>query len=81
MKDNLKTIIRQHRRLAGLTQAELAKLAGVGKTAVFDIEQGKESVQFDTVKKVFAALNIEVVLQSPVLERSAKQNRTSTRTP
>jgi y4mF family transcriptional regulator len=72
MKDELKDIVRQHRRVSGLSQSALAKLAGVGKTVVFDIEHGKESVQFDTLKKVLAALNIQVVLQSPVLERQRK---------
>ena len=72
MKDDLKTIVRHHRRLSGLSQAELAKLAGVGKTVVFDIEHGKESVQFDTLKKVLAALNIKFILQSPVLEQHEK---------
>jgi HTH-type transcriptional regulator / antitoxin HipB len=72
MKDDLKSVVRSHRRLSGLSQAELAKLAGVGKTVVFDIEHGKESVQLDTLKKVLAALNIKLVLQSPVLERREK---------
>jgi HTH-type transcriptional regulator / antitoxin HipB len=70
---NLKEILRQHRRLSGLSQSQLAKIAGVGKTVVFDLEHGKESVHFDTLKKVLGALNIRFVLQSPVLERSAKQ--------
>jgi HTH-type transcriptional regulator/antitoxin HipB len=73
MKDDLKNIVRHHRRLSGLSQAELARLAGVGKTVVFDIEHGKESVQFDTLKKVLAALNIKFILQSPVLERNEKE--------
>ncbi len=72
MNTNLKDTVRQHRRLSGLTQAQLAKLAGVGKTVVFDIEHGKESVQFDTLKKVLAALNIKIILQSPVIERTVK---------
>jgi len=72
MKDELKDIVRQHRRVSGLSQSELAKLAGVGKTVVFDIEHGKESIQFDTLKKVLAALNIQMVLQSPVIERQRK---------
>jgi DNA-binding XRE family transcriptional regulator len=49
MKSDLKTIVRQHRKLSGLSQAQLAKVAGVGKTVIFDIEHGKESVQFDTL--------------------------------
>lgn len=73
MEDDLKNIMREHRRLSGLSQAELAKLAGVGKTVIFDIEHGKESVQFDTLKKVLGALNIRFILQSPVLERRQKQ--------
>ena len=72
MKDELKDVVREHRRVSGLSQSELAKLAGVGKTVVFDIEHGKESVQFDTLKKVLAALNIQVVLQSPLIERQRK---------
>ena len=73
MQDDLKNIVRRHRRLSGLSQADLAKLAGVGKTVVFDIEHGKESVQLDTLKKVLAALNIKIVLESPVLEREQKE--------
>lgn len=73
MQADLHTIVREHRRLSGLSQAQLAKLAGVGKTVIFDIEHGKESVQFDTLKKVLAALNIKFVLQSPVLERRDKE--------
>lgn len=69
MKDDLKNIVRDHRRLSGLSQSELAKLAGVGKTVIFDIEHGKETVRFDTLKKVLAALNVKINLQSPVLER------------
>lgn len=73
MDTDLKDIVRHHRRLSGLSQAQLAKVAGVGKTVIFDIEHGKESVQFDTLKKVLAALNIRFILQSPVLERNDKR--------
>jgi HTH-type transcriptional regulator / antitoxin HipB len=73
MNNDLKDIVRQHRRLSGLSQTELAKLAGVGKTVIFDLEHGKESVQFDTLRKVLAALNIKFILQSSVLERSDKE--------
>jgi HTH-type transcriptional regulator/antitoxin HipB len=62
--------------LSGLSQSQLAKLAGVGKTVIFDIEHGKESVQLDTVKKVLDVLNIKVILQSPVLQRRQKEQAT-----
>lgn len=65
--------IRCHRKISGLTQAELAGLAGVGKTAVFDIEHGKSSVQFDTLRSVCRALNITLRLESPVADRCREQ--------
>lgn len=65
----LKEIIKLHRRVSGLSQAELAKLAGVGKTVIFDLEHGKLSVRYDTLAKILSALNITINLQSPVMER------------
>lgn len=56
--------------MSGLTQAQLANLAGVGKTVVFDIEHGKQSVRFDTLSKILEVLNISISFQSPLLERS-----------
>lgn len=62
-------LIQSHRKKAGLAQAQLAKLAGVGKTVVWDLEHGKESVQWDTLQKIFHVLNIAVEWRSPLLER------------
>ena len=74
METGLKYIIRQHRRLSGLSQTELARLSGVGKTVVFDIEHGKETIQLDTLRKVLAALNIRMAFQSPVLDRTGPES-------
>jgi y4mF family transcriptional regulator len=60
-------IVRFHRRQSGLSQAALARLAGVGKTVVFDIEQGKTTVKLSTLVKVLAALNIRLELISPLM--------------
>lgn len=64
-------LIRNHRKTASLTQAQLAKLAGVGKTVIWDIEHGRESVQWDTLQKIFRVLNITVEWRSPLLDRAA----------
>ncbi len=53
------------RKQAGLSQNQLAQLAGVGKTVVFDIEKGKLSVQLDTLLKIFDVLNIQIQLKTP----------------
>lgn len=59
-------LVRDNRKAAGLTQRELADMAEIGKTAVFDIEKGKLTVQLDTLLKVFRVLGIEVHLKAPV---------------
>ena len=61
-------IIRFHRKQSGLTQKGLADLAGVGKTVIYDIENGKETVQLDTIKKVLAVLNIKIKFDSPLMK-------------
>ena len=62
-------IIRYHRKVAGLSRIQLAELAGVGKTSVFDIENGKESVRLNTLFSVIKALNISMELQSPLMAK------------
>lgn len=58
-------VIRYCRKQSGLSQQELAKLAGVGKTVIFDIEKGKETVQLNTLLKVLDVLNIQMKLKTP----------------
>ena len=57
---DLGALIKDHRKKAGLTQLELANLAGVGKTTVFDIEKNKETV------RLLQVLNIKVEFKSPL---------------
>jgi HTH-type transcriptional regulator / antitoxin HipB len=61
-------IIKEHRRAAKLSRVQLAEMAGVGKTVIYDIEHGKESVRFDTLKKVLKVLNIKIAFTSPLME-------------
>jgi HTH-type transcriptional regulator/antitoxin HipB len=66
-------VTRYHRKKAGLSQQEVARLAGLGKTAVFDLEKGKESIQLDTLWKILRVLNITVKLESPLMEKYTKE--------
>jgi len=61
-------VIRFHRKKSGLSQLELANLAGVGKTVIFDLEKGKMTVQLNTLLKVLGALNIKLTLGSPLMQ-------------
>ena len=65
----LQEIVKKHRRMSGLSQVELAKLADVGKTVVFDLEHGKLSIRFDTLAKILAVLNISISFDSPLMTR------------
>ncbi|HRR42422.1 MAG TPA: helix-turn-helix domain-containing protein [Syntrophales bacterium] len=72
MEESLGTIVQRHRKKSGLSRERLGEIAGVGKTVIYDIEHGKTTVRFNTVKKVLDALNIRVRYISP-LEESADE--------
>lgn len=60
-------IIRFHRKKAALSQSQLARLIGVGKSVIYDLEKGKETVQLDTLNKVLSGLNISVQINSQLM--------------
>ncbi len=62
-----------HRRKSGLSQEELAKLAGLGKTVIFDIEKGKLTVRLATLLKVLEVLNIKIQFQSSLMRLFEEQ--------
>lgn len=61
-------IVAYLRKQSGVTQKQLADLAGVGKTVVFDIEKGKETIQVNSLLKVFSILNIKLNLSNPMIQ-------------
>ena len=68
MEHKMSEIVLFHRKKSGLTRNELADIAGVGKTVIYDIEKGKETIQFSTLQKVLQALNIKITFTSPLME-------------
>ena len=67
--DRIGRAVRFHRKKSGLSQLELANLAGVGKTVIFDVEKGKSTVRFSTLVKIFRVLNIRIRLESPLMDQ------------
>lgn len=57
-----------HRKRAGLSRNALADLAGVGKTVIYDIEHGKQTVRWSTLLAIFNALNISCEFTSPIMQ-------------
>jgi len=74
MQHKLSDIIRFHRRRSGLTQLELADLAGVGKNLVYALEKGEEGVRLENVFKILRVLNISLDFQSPLKESFLKEH-------
>lgn len=68
MDYKMNEVVLFHRKKSGLTRNQLADLAGVGKTAIYDLEKGKETIRFSTLQKVLKALNIRIVFTSPLME-------------
>lgn len=50
------------REAAGLSQADLAKRAGVSRKFLNQLEHGKESLRVDKVMEVLAALSLAAVV-------------------
>lgn len=73
MRNILSDIILFHRKKSGLTQQELAVLAGVGKNMVYELERGKPGVRLENVLKVLQVLNIELDFNSPLRDIFLKE--------
>lgn len=56
----LGVLIRSKRKQDGLTQQDLAAIANVGVRFVSDLENGKPTVQLDSVMAVLLALGLQL---------------------
>jgi len=57
---DLKTFIKEKRKLANLTQPEIAEKAGVGLRFVREMEQGKVTLRLDKVNQVLKLFGFEL---------------------
>ena len=58
--DQLANAIKRLRKMQGLSQAELAKKAGVTQPTVSRIEQGSKAAEVGTIFLLLSALNIDL---------------------
>lgn len=56
----IKELVKEKRKLANLTQPELALKAGVGLRFVRELEQGKETLRLDKVNQVLQLFGYQV---------------------
>jgi HTH-type transcriptional regulator/antitoxin HipB len=73
---DLANIVSYHRKNNHLTRLELAQRAGVGKTIIFDIEHGKQTIRLDTLVKILTALRISIGLEAPANEKAPELQST-----
>jgi len=55
--------IKEMRKAAGLTQAEVSKRADVGLRFVRELEQGKPTVRLDKIRQVLDLLGYEICIR------------------
>jgi HTH-type transcriptional regulator/antitoxin HipB len=61
--DQLAQAIARYRARSGLTQASLAKSAGLRQATISKIEKGLGTTKIETIYAICAALGLEVVLR------------------
>ncbi len=80
---SISNLVREARRRAGLTQAELAERAGVPKSTVGRIESGARTPSTEMVERLVRAsgLNVSVSLSDPDPGTDSMFERTLCRSP
>jgi len=61
---NLGQFIKETRKRQGLTQEQLARVAGTGRRFISELESGKESCHLDKALHVLAMLGLELFIES-----------------
>lgn len=70
--DLLGVAIKQARKERNLTQEELGKLVGVKKAQISKLENSVTDARFETIIKVFKALNARINFNVELLNQSVK---------
>jgi len=73
---NLGPAFRRARELRGMSQAEVAREAGIGKSQLSKYEQGKELPKLESLERVLAVLNLgslDFFYALHLLDRGAEQ--------
>ena len=61
--EDLGVLIQNARKEQGMTQIDVAGLAGFGNRFIVDLEKGKETIQMQKAMDVLALLGLELVIR------------------
>ncbi len=56
-------LLRQARKMQGISQEDLSALAGIGPRLIGEIERGKATAEIGKVLQLLASLGLEVIVQ------------------
>lgn len=81
--DQLASLVRFHRKRAGLSQVDMASMADVSRKVIQDLEAGRDGVSWRNLMAVLAVLNINLRPAGPLIDewysRSETESQESTR--
>ena len=72
---DLGKIILYHRKKGNFSRSELADMAGVGQTVIYEVEKGKITIRSEIMFKILDALNIRIALTSPFIDEYKERNQ------
>ncbi len=67
-------MIQFHRKKAGLSRMDLAQLASLGKTVIYELEHGRMTIGFNKLISICKVLNIQLIFQSPYIHEFEDKN-------
>ncbi len=69
---NFSKEIKATRKIAKMSQTELAELSGLSRAIISQTENGKTTVRMDVIEKILTTLNMELWVKSPVQSESTR---------
>jgi HTH-type transcriptional regulator/antitoxin HipB len=67
-RNKIASLIRFHRKRAGLSQVELASLSGVSRKVVQELEAGHDGATWRNLSAILGVLNVKLEPQGPLVE-------------
>ncbi len=61
--EDIKILIKQRRRILGISQNDLALLSNIGLRTIKALESGKANPRLATLNKVFNVLGLELIIR------------------
>jgi HTH-type transcriptional regulator/antitoxin HipB len=75
--EQLASLVRFHRKRAGLSQVDMASMADVSRKVVQDLEAGRDGVSWRNLTAVLAVLNVKLRPTGPLIDEWFSRSETA----